>query len=109
MPTLLSLCNLKRLKIVNVSLRLEWTYNTCLGCDVLTDGETYCLESCRLSEDYKEVKRVPDSGLSSPRPTETSSTANASPRRRISAKAEQELGTYNVSLDQSNMQRSVSR
>ncbi|KAL7940592.1 hypothetical protein V8C42DRAFT_337049 [Trichoderma barbatum] len=74
---------------------------------MLTDGETYCSESCRLSEDNNEVTRVHDSSLSSPRPTETSSTA--SPRRRISAKAEHELGTYNVSLDQSKMQRIVSR
>ncbi|KAL7940083.1 hypothetical protein V8C42DRAFT_338624 [Trichoderma barbatum] len=90
-----------------MSSRLEWTYNTCLGCDALTDGATYCSESCRLSEDNKGIERVHDSSLSSPRPTETSSTA--SPRRRTSAKAEQELRTYNMSLDRSKMQRSASR
>ncbi|KAL7940207.1 hypothetical protein V8C42DRAFT_338257 [Trichoderma barbatum] len=90
-----------------MSSRLEWTYNRCLGCDALTDGATYCSESCRLSEDNKATERVHDLSLSSTRLTVTSSTT--SPRRTISAKAEQELRTYNVSLDQSKMQRSASR
>ncbi|PTB40443.1 hypothetical protein M441DRAFT_59193 [Trichoderma asperellum CBS 433.97] len=89
-----------------MSSRLEWTYNTCLSCDALTDGSTYCSESCRLSEDNKAMERVHNLSLSSTRP-ETSSTA--SPRRTISALAERELRTYNMSLDQSKMQRSASR
>ncbi|KAL7903992.1 hypothetical protein GGI35DRAFT_464457 [Trichoderma velutinum] len=46
-----------------MSSRLEWMYNTCLGCDALTEGATYCLEFCRLSEDNKEMERVYDSSL----------------------------------------------
>ncbi|KAK0761715.1 hypothetical protein N5P37_005698, partial [Trichoderma harzianum] len=74
------------------------TYNTCLGCNTLTDGATYCSESCQLFEDNNKVKRVHNSSLSSPRLTEASSTT--SPRRRISAKTKKELRTYNISLDQ---------
>ncbi|KAL7940130.1 hypothetical protein V8C42DRAFT_338444 [Trichoderma barbatum] len=77
-----------------MSSRLEWTYNTCLGCDALTD-------------DNNAMEKVHDLSLSSMRLTETSSTA--SPRKTISAKAEQQLRMYNVSLDQSKMQRSASR
>ncbi|KAL7903849.1 hypothetical protein GGI35DRAFT_465013 [Trichoderma velutinum] len=107
MPTLLPFYNLERPKIANMSSHLEWTYNTCLGCEVLTEGATYCSESCRLSEDNKEMERAHDSSLSSPGPTETLSTA--SPIRRSLTKAEQELRTYNLSLDQSKIQRSASR
>jgi hypothetical protein len=79
----------------------------CLSCDALTDGATYCSESCRLSEDNKAVEKVHDLSLSSPGLTETSSTI--SPRKTTSAKAEQELRKYNASLNQSKMQRSASR
>ncbi|KAL7903987.1 hypothetical protein GGI35DRAFT_464402 [Trichoderma velutinum] len=89
-----------------MSSGLEWTFNTCLGCEALTDGVTYCSDSCRLSEDNKEMEWAHSSSLPSSKLIETLSTA--SPRRRTSVKGEKELRTYNLALDQSKMQRSAS-
>ncbi|KAL7940637.1 hypothetical protein V8C42DRAFT_337039 [Trichoderma barbatum] len=89
-----------------MSSRLEWTFNTCLGCEALTDGVTYCSESSRLSEDNKEMERAHSSSLSSSKLTKTLSTA--SPRRSTSAKGEKELRTYSLALGQSKTQRSAS-
>ncbi|KAH7231292.1 uncharacterized protein BKA55DRAFT_582147 [Fusarium redolens] len=82
----------------------EWLYDPCLACGTQTEGETYCSDSCRLSECEKAPASTHCSSWPSMRTSSSSSTASAQ-EVKSSTKVEKELKVYNMSLDSSKMRR----